>query len=121
MQEILSQLFDLAKRHGWGDAGTVWIIVLASVAWLAGKAGIGAVKFVRGLLETSSALRQQIVKELGETRALQAKGVQRITKQAEEIALLRIEAERLRERLRECEHEIEDLHDALRRARTEGV
>lgn len=117
MPEIISQSLDLAKEHGLGPAGAAWIIAFALIAWLAGKSGVGAVKFVRGLLDTSTELRQQIVRELAETRAIQRRSDEVIAEQSKQIALQGVMIDTLRNKLREADDRCEELLKYLQRAR----
>lgn len=117
MPEIISQSLDLAKEHGLGATGAAWIIIFAMVAWLAGKSGVGAVKFVRSLLDTSTDLREQIKRELAETRALQRQSDEKIADQARQIALQSVMIDTLRSKLREADQRAEELLHDLQRAR----
>ena len=119
MPEIISQSLELAREHHLGASGAAWIILFATIAWLAGKSGIGAVKFVRGLLDTSTDLREQIAKELVETRALQQRNNETIQEQERQLARQSVLIEELRRKLREADRRIDellrDLDDGARR------
>jgi chromosome segregation ATPase len=103
MPEIISQSLELAKEHGLGPSGAIWLIILSLIAWAAGKSGIGAVKFVRGLLDTSTELREQIRKELSETRAESRLNGERLREQDRQIELQAGLIEELRRKLREAD------------------
>jgi hypothetical protein len=117
MPEIISRSLDIAKEHGLGPQGAVWIMVFACIAWIAGKSGTGAVKFVRSLLDTSTDLREQIAKELRETRAQQARSEELIRDQQRQIAVQGALIDELRRKLRDADQRADELLEDLRAAK----
>ena len=109
MPESISQSLEVAREHHLGASGAAWIMLFAVIAWAAGKSGVGAVKFVRSLLETSTDLREQIAKELLETRALSQRNIETIQEQERQIARQGVLIDDLRRKLREADRRIDEL------------
>jgi len=113
MFEVISQALDVAKEHDLGTAGVLWIALFAAIAWAAGKGGLGAVKFVRSLLDTSTDLREQIAKELKDTRVRQRENEATMREQSKQLTAQAGMIEDLRAKLRDSERRTDELIEDL--------
>lgn len=104
MWDEIEAAIKLGKEFGLDNKGIVFTVIFATIASLAGRSALAAVKFVRLMLDTSSDLRKQIKTQLDEVVDRLARAQRDLTQEQDSNRRLKSELE---EATRELRDEIE--------------